>query len=123
MERDAVVDVHPRGEDDVRDRGPDRVEDVAGQSGAVLEAAAVRAGPVAGTEQFVQQVAVALLDVDEVEADGPGQARGGDVVVDQPLQLVVGDERVSGLIIRFVSLSAMVRGSSSGSCVAMIGRR
>ena len=46
-----------------------------------------------GGEQLVEQVAVALLEVDEVEADPERQARRGDVAVLQPVELVVGDQR------------------------------
>ena len=91
MEGDAVVNVEPRGENDRgRYRGPDGLEDVAGEARAVLEAAAVGAGAVASAEQFIQQVAVALLHVDEVEPDLDRELRRRDVVIDEPLQFVVG---------------------------------
>ena len=59
---------------------------------------------------------MALLDVDEVEADRNREFRGGDVMIDESLQFVVGDERRVGR-------DAVPPAPSSGSCVAMIGRR
>ena len=66
---------------------------------------------------------MALLDVDEVEA-GPERQRGRvDVTVLQTVELVVGDERGVGRRPCVpVALSTIVRGSSSGSCWARIGR-
>ena len=87
--RDAVVYVHPRGDHQVRNFGADGGDDIAGQAGAVLVAAAERAGTAAGAEQFAEQVAVALLDVDEVEANATGHPGGRDVGVDQPAQGIV----------------------------------
>ena len=52
-----------------------RVDDAAQERGAVLERPAVRAGPVDRAEQLVQQVAVAVLHVDEVEARRRRRAR------------------------------------------------
>ena len=43
----------------------------------------------AGGEEFVEQVAVAVLQVDEVEALGLGESSGPGVVVDQPLELPI----------------------------------
>ena len=57
---------------------------------AAGEVAAELAGPRRGAEELVQQVAVAGLHVDELKADFVGQSRGGHVVVDQLLELVVG---------------------------------
>ena len=43
-------------------------------------------------EQFVQQVAVAMLDVDEVEARALGDDRGRDEVADEIVELRVGED-------------------------------
>ena len=51
-------------------------DDLAQEPGAVLEAAAVAAGPVHGAQELVTQVAVAVLDVDEVEARRLREPRG-----------------------------------------------
>ena len=64
---------------------------------------------------------MALLDVDEVEADRLGEAGGLDVMVEKLVQFVVGDQGVVGAGGAAVSRSMMVRGSSSGSCWARIG--
>ena len=65
----------------------DARHDFAQQTRAVLERAAVRPGPRVGAEKFMQQVAVAMLDVDEIGADLRRDLGRGDVVVDQPAQL------------------------------------
>ena len=48
-------------------------------AGAAGEVAAVAAGPVVGAQQLVEQVAVAVLHVDEVEAGLVGEHGGVDV--------------------------------------------
>ena len=60
-----------RGRGTRADAGDDRAQEVR----AAVEIAAVTTGPVVGAEQLVQQVAVAVLDVDEVEAGLRGPAR------------------------------------------------
>ena len=67
----------------------DAGDHVADQPRPVFEAAAVGAGPIFRRQKFRQQIAVTLLEVDEIDADLCGQARGGDVLVFDPLQLVV----------------------------------
>ena len=49
-------------------------------------------GPRARAEQLVTQIAVAVLEVDEGEADVAGQPRGGDEVVDERVELAVGQQ-------------------------------
>ncbi len=53
--------------------GADAGHDLAQEPGAVLEAAAVLAGPIDGAQELVAQIAVAMLDVDEVEARTLGE--------------------------------------------------
>ena len=53
-------------------------------------------GPRPGRQQLVEQVAMALLDVDEVEADPEGQPGRLDVAVLEAVELVVGDEGIIG---------------------------
>ena len=60
---------------------------------AVLEAAAVAALAVARAQQLVAEVAVAVLDVDELKPDGVGAPRGVDEVVDEAVEVVVGHQR------------------------------
>ena len=59
----------------------------------MLERPAVRARPVDGAEQLVEQVAVTVLDVDEVEARVGGERGGVDVGRDERVEVVVGEER------------------------------
>ena len=55
----------------------------------MFERPAVGAGPVDRTEQLVEQVAVAVLDVNEVEACVLGEDSCLDVRPDQPIEVVV----------------------------------
>ena len=71
-------------------------DELADEPGAVLERAAVLARPGSGGEQLVEQVAVALLEVDEVEPDPMRQRGGRGVAVLKAVELVVGDQRESG---------------------------
>ena len=78
----------------VADPGHDRAQ----EPRAAVEVAAEPAGPHAGAEELVQQVAVARFDVDKLETSLFSQARRGDVGVDQPLQVVVGPN--DGIVVR-----------------------
>ena len=95
----------------VADARADLREDVADEARAAVEVAAVAAVARAGAEQFVQQVGVALLDVDEVEADVAREHRGFDEAILELLELVVGDQVARD--VRTASIAA--------PCCAMIG--
>src|SRR5262249_26506936 len=86
---EAVVDIQPCGDHQAGDLAADSRQDVPGQARAVLQAAAVGARPGFGRQQFAQQIAVALLDVDELEAAAVRQPGGGNVLVHQAAQVVV----------------------------------
>ena len=70
----------------------DARDDVAQDARAVLEAAAELAGPRVRAEELVQQIAVAMLQVHEVRAHVPRELRRADEVLDEPLNLVVGED-------------------------------
>jgi len=74
--------------------GHDRAQD----SRAAVEVAAEPAGTDASAQELVQQIAVTGLDVDKLEADLLGQARRGDVSINQPLQVVIGPD--DGIVLR-----------------------
>ena len=94
--RDAVEDVQPGGQDEARGALADAGDDLADEPRPVLERAAVLARARPGGQQLVQEVAMALLEVDEIEA-GPSRQRGRlDVPVLQAVELGVGDEGKSG---------------------------
>jgi hypothetical protein len=67
---------------EARHLGANAVGDGEQEAGAVLEAAAVLAAAVAGAQQLVPEVAVAVLDVDELEADRVGTPRRGNEILD-----------------------------------------
>ena len=69
----------------------DALDDRSEKPGSVLEGPTVAARAVAGAQQLVAEIAVAVLDVDEVEAGSAGQPRRLDEVVDQAVELVIGD--------------------------------
>ena len=60
---------------------------------AVFQAAAISAGPIDRAQEFVAEIAVAMLDIDEIEAALVGALGCDDVVFDQPLDLVVADRQ------------------------------
>ena len=72
------------------DRLAHRLEHLDGEAHAVLERAAVGVGPAvaAGREELVDQVAVAAVDLDSVEAAGRRVARAAREVVDQLADLL-----------------------------------
>ena len=83
----------PHGQPEPRRLGPDAVDHPPEERGAAVEVAAVGTGAIAGRQQLVEQVAVAVLHVDEVEPGPPGQHRGPHVVVDQGVELGVAEHR------------------------------
>ncbi len=58
----------------------------------MFERAAVRAGSIDGPEQLVQEVAVAVLHVDEVEARVGRECSGIHVGVDQRVEVIIGQD-------------------------------
>ena len=64
--------------------GADGADDFEGEADAVVEAAAVLVGAVVreGREEFVEEIAVGGVDLDEVEAGGEGAMGGGGEVGD-----------------------------------------
>ena len=76
--------------------GANALDNLAHEARAVFQAAAIGAGPIDGAEEFVAEIAVTVLDVDEIVAAGLGALRGDDIVIDQPLDLVVADHRPVG---------------------------
>ena len=105
--RHEVEHAQPHADRQARDLLADAVDDREQHARAAGEVAAEAAGARAGTQELVQQIAVAGFDVDELKADFVRQPGGGDVVVDQLLQLVVGphDRVVAGSMSNFASSS------------------
>ena len=88
-ERDEVERGQPNADPEVGSGGAYPVDDLVGASRAVGRAIR-RSGPAdRGREQFVQQVAVAVLHVDEVEPGVGRQHRGVDEALRQRVELVV----------------------------------
>src|SRR5262249_19729762 len=71
-------------------------DDLPQEAGAVLEAAAVTAGARARAQELMAQIAVAVLDVDEVVAAVARAFRRDDVVVDEAAHLVVAHDGTIG---------------------------
>ena len=87
VERDAHADLH------AGDLALDGAHDLGEEPRTVLEGrAAVGARAARGAEELVEQVAVAGLHVDEVEARRRGRAGGDDVAIRDRAQLVVGQQ-------------------------------
>lgn len=94
--RDAVEDVQAGGDDPAGILGPDASHQLADEASPVLQRAAILARARPGGEELVEQVAMALLDIYEVEADPVGQGGCLGVVVLETVELVVGQERIVG---------------------------
>ena len=73
---------------------PDAAGQLANEPSTVLERAAVLPRPAPRSQQLVEQIAVALLQIDEVEADSVCTIGRGRVTVLQPVELVVGHEMI-----------------------------
>ncbi len=73
---------------------PDAGHDLAKKARPIFEGAAIRSGAGEAAQELVAQVAVTVLDVHELIAEVGRHIGRPDVVVDQPLDLVVGQDRV-----------------------------
>jgi len=71
----------------------DSFDDQPRKARAIFKAAAELARAGVGAKQFVAEVAVAMLDIDESEPDAPGRAGGADVIIDQAVDVIVADDR------------------------------
>ena len=80
---------------DMKARGipPDPADDLAQNPGAIFKRTAVGSGPCMGPEKFMQEVAMAVLDVDEVEAQLPGVDGARDEALDEIFDLGVFEDR------------------------------
>src|SRR5262245_17756095 len=94
---DAVIAVHARGNEQFRELTADPADDVADKAGAILEAAAVLAGAIFCREQLRQQIAVALLEIDEIITDLRRQFCCRNKLIFDPFQVVVGQQRKTGI--------------------------
>jgi hypothetical protein len=69
--------------------GADGLDDVAKDAGSIFEGAAVFSWSDFSAEEFVQQVAVAMLNINKVRSDFRGDSGGSHVVLDQSLDLSI----------------------------------
>ena len=72
--------------------GLNSLDDFAREARAVFEAAAKRAGARVGAEKFVTEISVAMFDIDKLIPDALREFCRGDVFVDQPAKIVIGEE-------------------------------
>ena len=72
-EWNTVKHVEPGGDDQPRHLGAKAFEDVTSQAGAIVETASKRSRPGLGGQQLTQEIAMTLLEVDELIA-ASGQA-------------------------------------------------
>ena len=75
----------------------------------MFERAAVRAGTLDRAQQFVEEVAVAVLHVDEVEASVGGKCSGVRIGVDQLVEVVVREDDRGLRCDAFVEYRVVVR--------------
>jgi hypothetical protein len=69
--------------------GADAIDDAGHEPRAVFERATVATRTVARAQEFVAEVSVAVLHVDEGEPGACGQSRRRDEFLDQPIELIV----------------------------------
>ena len=110
LERHGIERGKPHADLQPRRFGANALDDLAHEARAVLQAAAVRTGPVDRAEEFVAEIAVAMLDVDEIVTAGLGALGRDDIIVDQPLDLVVADHGPVRRIAEFAIEQRMVIG-------------
>ena len=91
-ERPGVGDRHPDADLQPGRLGADPGDDLAQEPRPILDRPAVAPRPVDGREKLVAEIAVAVLHIHEGEAGPPGLRRGADEVVDEPGDLVVGED-------------------------------
>ena len=92
-ERHGVEHREPHSDCETRRGGPDALDDGAHEPRAVREVAAVATRPVEGAQQLVAEVAVARLDVDEVETRFAREDRTVDERRHEFIELSVGQHR------------------------------
>ena len=88
-EWDEVKRAQPHNDVDVISIGSDAVDDLTKNSRAVFERAAVPPRPGMGAQKFMQQVAVAMLDIDEVQLEIRGESCSPYVAANQLFDLVI----------------------------------
>ena len=79
----AVENTDPYRDMKARSLPPDSADDLSQNPGAIFKRAAVGSGPCMGSEKFMQEIAMAMLDVDKVEAQLPGADSAGDEALDE----------------------------------------
>ena len=89
----AVVGVESRGDDQRRQLLANASNDFPNKPRPVLKASAESAWPIPGGQQFREQIAVTLLEVDEVDANPGREACRGDILVGDACEVLVGGER------------------------------
>src|SRR5439155_6697076 len=89
----AIEDVDARGDHQAGDFAADGGDDLTGQPRAILKRATVWPGPALGGQQLIEQIPMALLDINELKAGLVGEPSRGHVMVHQPPQVVVVDQR------------------------------
>src|SRR5262249_7383982 len=81
--------------------------DFSQEAGAILEAAAVFAFAGVGGEKFVAEIAVALLDIDEIEAEFCGDAGRAMKIFDDRFDFGVGEDGKIGREFEFAVENGM----------------
>ena len=89
--RNRIEDGEPDADDQSGNGRADAFDHLPHESHPVFQRPAVAAGPVARAKQFVAEVPVALLHIDEPEPGAVREPRRGDEIVDQVIKLFVGE--------------------------------
>ena len=92
LERHGVKGAQADADLDLVAVGADAFDDLAQNARAIFERSAEFPGPREGAEKFVQQIAVAMLDIDKVRANVPRDPGRLDIVADQFADFRVGED-------------------------------
>src|SRR5262249_32617222 len=95
--RDAVKHVHATGDHQAGNFGANSLNNVARQARAIRQASSVRTRPFLRSQQLVEQIAVTLLDIDELIAGAIGKLGRRDVVMDETFEAVVREHGIIGV--------------------------
>ncbi len=82
FERHGVEGAQAHAKIDLVAVSADAFDDLAQDAGAIGEGASVRAGPGESAQKFVQQIAVAMFDIDKIRPHLPGDSGRPHIIAD-----------------------------------------
>ena len=92
LEGDEIESAEAHADVDGVAAGANASDDFAEDAGAIFERAAIFSGAGEGAEEFVEEVAVAMFDIDEICANVRGDRGRFNIAADEFLNISVGEE-------------------------------